>query len=82
VLLGTLPIALGFSFWQAVLATVCGVLLGTIFTHADGAVRPGPARTTPCIRRLLRVRGRIIGSFLSLLTAVAFTASIVGHRWE
>lgn len=73
VLLGTIPILLGLSFWQAVLATVSGVLVGTLFlmpmglfgsrTGTNNAVSSGA---------FFGVRGRVVGSFLSLLTATAF----------
>ncbi|CAM5404337.1 purine-cytosine permease family protein [Leifsonia shinshuensis] len=73
ILLGTFPIALGLSFWQAVAATVLGVAVGIAFlapmalfgpkTGTNNAVSSGA---------LFGVRGRIVGSFLSLLTAIAF----------
>ncbi len=73
VLLGTFPIFFGLSFWQGVAAAVLGVLVGSLFlmpmsifgprTGTNNAVSSGAH---------LGVRGRIAGSFLSLLTAIAF----------
>src|SRR6476646_9783626 len=40
VLLGTFPIALGLSFWQAVAATVAGVVVGAIFLAPMGLFGP------------------------------------------
>lgn len=73
VLLGTFPIALGLSFWQAVLATVCGVLVGTLFLMPMGLFGPKTGTNNAVSSgAFFGVRGRIAGSFLSLLTAVAF----------
>ena len=73
VLLGTFPIVFGLSFWQAVLATVCGVLIGTIFLMPMGLFGPKTGTNNAVASAaFLGVRGRIVGSFLSLLTAIAF----------
>lgn len=73
VLLGTFPIVLGLSFWQAALATVCGVLLGTVFLMPMGLFGPKTGTNNAVSSAaFFGVRGRIVGSFLSLLTAVAF----------
>lgn len=73
VLLGTFPIVLGLSFWQAVLATVSGAFLGTIFLMPMGLFGPKTGTNNAVSSAaFFGVRGRIIGSFLSLLTAVAF----------
>ncbi|GAB2736506.1 cytosine permease [Salinifilum aidingensis] len=73
VVLGSLPIAYGLGFLPALTATVVGVVLGgavlapmALFgpkNHTNNAVSSGAH---------FGVVGRIIGSFLSLLTAVAF----------
>ncbi|MBC7517638.1 MAG: cytosine permease [Microbacteriaceae bacterium] len=73
VLLGTFPIVLGLSFWQAVLATVSGVLLGTVFLMPMGLFGPKTGTNNAVSSAaFFGVRGRIVGSFLSLLTAIAF----------
>lgn len=73
VLLGTIPIALGLSFWQAVGATVAGVLLGTIFLMPMGLFGPKTGTNNAVSSgAFFGVRGRVVGSFLSLLTAIAF----------
>ncbi len=73
IILGTFPILLGLSFWQAVAATLLGVVIGasilmpmSLFgpvTGTNNAVSSGAH---------FGVKGRLVGSFLSLLTAIAF----------
>jgi purine-cytosine permease-like protein len=73
VLLGTFPILLGLSFWQAVLATVAGVLVGTLFLMPMGLFGPKTGTNNAVSSgAFFGVRGRVIGSFLSLLTAISF----------
>jgi len=73
VLLGTFPILLGLSFWQGVLATVCGVVVGTMFLMPMGLFGPRTGTNNAVSSgALFGVRGRVVGSFLSLLTAIAF----------
>ncbi|GAA3891004.1 cytosine permease [Leifsonia kafniensis] len=73
VLLGTFPILLGLSFWQAVLATICGVLVGTLFLMPMGLFGPRTGTNNAVSSgAFFGVRGRVLGSFLSLLTAIAF----------
>lgn len=73
VLLGTFPIALGLSFWQAVLATITGVIVGTVFLAPMGLFGPKTGTNNAVSSgALFGVRGRVVGSFLSLLTAIAF----------
>jgi purine-cytosine permease-like protein len=73
VLLGTFPIAFGLSFWQGVGAVVLGVLVGTLFLMPMGIFGPRTGTNNAVTSGAhLGVRGRIAGSFLSLLTAIAF----------
>lgn len=73
VLLGTFPIVLGLSFWQAVLAVVAGVLVGTIFLAPMGLFGPRTGTNNAVSSgAFFGVRGRVVGSLLSLLTAIAF----------
>ena len=73
VLLGTFPIVLGLSFWQAVLATLAGVLVGSLFLMPMGLFGPKTGTNNAVSSgAFFGVRGRVIGSFLSLLTAIAF----------
>ena len=73
VLLGTFPIAFGLSFWQGVAAVVLGVLVGTLFLMPMGIFGPRTGTNNAVSSGAhLGVRGRIAGSFLSLLTAIAF----------
>jgi purine-cytosine permease-like protein len=71
--LGALPIMIGLSFWQGAFAIVVGVVAGGLMlapmalfgqiTGTNNAVSSGAH---------FGVHGRIVGSFLSLLTAIAF----------
>jgi purine-cytosine permease-like protein len=73
VLLGTFPIAFGLSFWQGVASVVLGVLVGTLFLMPMGIFGPRTGTNNAVSSGAhLGVRGRIAGSFLSLLTAIAF----------
>jgi purine-cytosine permease-like protein len=73
VLLGTFPIAFGLSFWEGVAATVLGVLVGTLFLMPMGIFGPRTGTNNAVSSGAhLGVSGRIAGSFLSLLTAIAF----------
>lgn len=73
VLLGTFPIVLGLSFWQGVLAVVLGVLVGTVFLMPMGLFGPRTGTNNAVSSgAFFGVRGRVVGSFLSLLTAIAF----------
>lgn len=73
VVLGATGIALGLSFWQATIATVVGVAVGIVFLWPMGLFGPktGTNNAVSCGAHF-GVRGRLLGSFLSLLTAIAF----------
>lgn len=73
IILGTLPIALGLSFWQAVVATLLGVAVGALFLMPMGLFGPLTGTNNAVSSGAhFGVRGRVVGSFLSLLTAIAF----------
>ncbi len=73
VLLGTFPIFFGLSFWEGVAAAVLGVLVGTLFLMPMGLFGPRTGTNNAVASGAhLGVTGRIAGSFLSLLTAIAF----------
>ncbi|WAB83040.1 cytosine permease [Microcella daejeonensis] len=73
VLLGTFPIALGLSFWQAVAAVVLGLGVGILFLMPMGLFGPRTGTNNAVSSgAFFGVRGRVVGSFLSLLTAIAF----------
>jgi purine-cytosine permease-like protein len=71
--LGAFPIIFGLSFWQALAATVLGVALGALVL-APMAIFGPLTGTNNAVSSSAHfgVVGRIVGSFLSLLTAVAF----------
>ena len=73
VILGTFPILLGLSLWQALGATVVGVLVGALFLMPMGLFGPLTGTNNAVSSGAhFGVRGRVVGSFLSLLTAIAF----------
>ncbi|BBH69238.1 nitrate reductase [Actinoplanes sp. OR16] len=73
VILGTFPILLGLSLWQAVAATVAGVVVGALILAPMGLFGPLTGTNNAVASGAhFGVRGRVVGSFLSLLTAIAF----------
>ena len=71
--LGAFPIIFGLSFWQAFAATVAGVLTGAVIL-APMAIFGPLTGTNNAVSSSAHfgVVGRIVGSFLSLLTAISF----------
>ncbi|WP_436534169.1 purine-cytosine permease family protein [Actinoplanes sp. HUAS TT8] len=73
VILGTFPVLLGLSLWQSIAATVAGVAVGALFLMPMGLFGPLTGTNNAVASGAhFGVRGRIVGSFLSLLTAIAF----------
>lgn len=73
IILGTFPVLLGLSWWQALAATVVGVVVGAAILMPMGLFGPLTGTNNAVSSGAhFGVRGRIVGSFLSLLTAVAF----------
>lgn len=73
IILGTFPVLLGLSWWQAVAATVVGVVVGAVILMPMGLFGPATGTNNAVSSGAhLGVRGRVVGSFLSLLTALAF----------
>jgi purine-cytosine permease-like protein len=71
--LGAFPIIFGLSFWQGLAATVLGVLLGSLVLAPMAIFGPiNGTNNAVSSSAHFGVVGRIVGSFLSLLTAVAF----------
>lgn len=73
IILGTLPIAFGLPFWGAASAIVAGVLAGSAVLMPMSLFGP-VCRTNNAVSSGAHfgVVGRCVGSFLSLLTAIAF----------
>jgi purine-cytosine permease-like protein len=71
--LGAFPIIFGLSFWQALAATVVGVVAGSLIL-APMAIFGPLTGTNNAVSSSAHfgVVGRIVGSFLSLLTAISF----------
>jgi purine-cytosine permease-like protein len=73
IILGTFPVLLGLSLLQAVAATLVGVVVGALFLMPMGLFGPRTGTNNAVSSGAhFGVRGRVLGSFLSLLTAIAF----------
>ena len=73
VVLGSFPIIFGLSFRDALLATVLGVVAGALVLAPMAVFGPTNGTNNAVSSSAhLGVHGRIVGSFLSLLTAFAF----------
>jgi purine-cytosine permease-like protein len=73
VILGTFPVLLGLSLVQAVAATLLGVVVGALILMPMGLFVPRTGTNNAVSSGAhFGVRGRVLGSFLSLLTAIAF----------
>jgi purine-cytosine permease-like protein len=71
--LGAFPVIFGLSFWQSVAAIILGVLVGSLILAPMGLFGPLTGTNNAVSSSAhFGVVGRIVGSFLSLLTAVAF----------
>jgi purine-cytosine permease-like protein len=75
VILGTFPILFGLSFWQGFLATLVGVVLGGLILMPMPVFGPlNGTNNAVSSGAHFGVVGRVVGSFLSLLTAITFFA--------
>ena len=73
IILGTFPVLLGLSLWEAVGATIAGVVVGALILMPMGLFGPRTGTNNAVSSGAhFGVRGRVLGSFLSLLTAIAF----------
>ncbi|GAA2549331.1 purine-cytosine permease family protein [Mycolicibacterium diernhoferi] len=73
VVLGSFPIIFGLSFRDALLATLLGVIVGAAILAPMALFGPRNGTNNAVSSSAhLGVHGRVVGSFLSLLTAVAF----------
>ncbi|BBY30666.1 purine-cytosine permease family protein [Mycolicibacterium sediminis] len=73
VVLGTFPIVFGLSFRDGLLATLLGLVLGAAILAPMALFGPRNGTNNAVSSSAhLGVHGRVVGSFLSLLTAVAF----------
>ncbi|MCD0481072.1 cytosine permease [Streptacidiphilus sp. ASG 303] len=71
--LGAFPILFGLSFLQGLAATVCGLVAGALILAPLAVFGPlNGTNNAVSSSAHLGVHGRVVGSFLSLLTAVAF----------
>lgn len=71
--LGAFPIILGLSFWQGLAAMVLGLLIGGCILAPMAVFGPlNGTNNAVSSSAHFGVVGRIVGSFLSLLTAIAF----------
>ncbi len=73
--LGAFPIMFGLSFWQATAAAILGVVIGSLILAPMSIFGPiNGTNNAVSSSAHFGVVGRIVGSFLSLLTAIAFFA--------
>ena len=73
--LGAFPIVFGLSFWQGLLATVVGVALGAVLLAPMAIFGPlNGTNNAVSSSAHFGVVGRIVGSLLSLLTAISFVS--------
>jgi purine-cytosine permease-like protein len=73
--LGAFPIMFGLSFWQSAAAATLGVITGAMILAPMAVFGPiNGTNNAVSSSAHFGVVGRIVGSFLSLLTAVAFFA--------
>jgi purine-cytosine permease-like protein len=71
--LGAFPIMFGLSFWQAMAANALGVAVGALILGPMAVFGPlNGTNNAVSSSAHFGVVGRIVGSFLSLLTAIAF----------
>ncbi|MEU8250395.1 cytosine permease [Nonomuraea sp. NPDC048916] len=71
--LGAFPILFGLSFWQGLAATVLGLVVGALILAPLALFGPlNGTNNAVSSSAHLGVHGRIVGSFLSMLTAIAF----------
>ncbi|MEU9362922.1 cytosine permease [Streptomyces sp. NPDC048301] len=71
--LGAFPILFGLSFWQGLAATLLGLLAGALLLAPMALFGPANGTNNAVSSSAhLGVHGRVVGSFLSLLTAIAF----------
>ncbi|MFB4426240.1 cytosine permease [Streptomyces sp. QL37] len=71
--LGAFPVLFGLSFWQGLAATVLGLVAGALLLAPMALFGPANGTNNAVSSSAhLGVHGRVVGSFLSLLTAIAF----------
>ncbi|MEU6810754.1 cytosine permease [Streptomyces sp. NPDC046831] len=71
--LGAFPILFGLSFWQGAAATALGLVAGALLLAPMALFGPANGTNNAVSSSAhLGVHGRVVGSFLSLLTAIAF----------
>lgn len=72
-MLGSFPIIFGLSFYQALAATIAGIFIGALILAPMGIFGPNTGTNNAVSSSAhFGVVGRIVGSFLSLLTAICF----------
>ncbi len=73
VMLGSFPIIFGLSFEQALWSTLIGIILGSLILAPMGIFGPNTGTNNAISSGAhFGIVGRIVGSFLSLLTAICF----------
>lgn len=83
IIFGWLPIVLGLTFWQAVSSSAVGLLIGLMLTAPMTLFGPRTGTNNPVSSGAhFGVRGRLIGSLLTLMFALAYAAIAVWTSGE
>lgn len=83
IIFGWLPIVMGLTFWQAVSSSVTGLLIGLMLTAPMSLFGPRTGTNNPVSSGAhFGVRGRLIGSSLTLMFALVYAAIAVWTSGE
>lgn len=83
VIFGWLPVTFGLSFWQAVASSAVGLVLGLLLMAPMTLLGPRTGTNNPVSSGAhFGVRGRLIGSGLTLVFAIAYAAIAVWTSGE
>ena len=83
IIFGWLPITFGLNFWQAISSSAVGLVIGLLLTAPMTLLAPRTGTNNPVSSGAhFGVRGRLIGSALTLAFAVAYAAIAVWTSGE
>lgn len=83
IIFGWLPITLGLNFWQAISSNAVGLVIGLVLTAPMTLLGPRTGTNNPVSSGAhFGVRGRLIGSTLTLMFALAYAAIAVWTSGE
>lgn len=83
VIFGWLPITFGLDFWQAMTASLVGLVIGLVLMIPTTLLGPRTGTNNPVSSGAhFGMRGRLVGSVLTLLFAIAYAAIAVWTSGE